>query len=429
MRIPKRLLCVAATLCAVAMVLPACSSSGRKTTVLMTEWDDKRAGDEGSKAVEAQMGVLDDPELNEYVKNIGLKLIRSIPRRRFRYEFSVVDMEAPNAFALPGGHIYVSRGLLALTNSEDELACVLGHEIVHVEHRHAAAQQGLSKRINPIANPWMRAGKMAGYGRDMERDSDKGGQILCAAAGYDPMGMSTFLSNLGQAERLQIGYARGRSFLDSHPGSTERAAVNAVRAREIRRAHDPNLGDTRLRLFEKIDGLPVGQRPESGVFEGDRFLHPLMDFQLRFPPGWEKQNTASAVGALSPRGDSVVYLTADQPYGEARAMAEVWVAKTQDEQRLDVRESKPVKVGDIDAWRMRLKAGGVQSLVSYVTFIPYGSSTFRIVGMSPSIVADKYLGRTLSTSRSFRPLAPEDRALIMRTNLQIATARRGRRIR
>jgi predicted Zn-dependent protease len=422
----RRLACIALIACSGMLLAAGCSStpksSKKKRTILMTEYDDASIGREASVDVKQQMGVLDDPDLNAYVTEIGLKLLRGLPRRSFRYEFAVVDMIEPNAFALPGGYVFISRGLLALTNSEDELACVIGHEIIHAHHRHAAAQQQLSKRVNPLAMPWNRASKMAGYGRDMERDADKGGQILCAAAGYDPMGMSTFMARLGQTERLRVGYARMPSFFDSHPGSTERAAVNAVRASELRWKRDPLLGDTQLSLLAKIDGLAVGPRPQAGMFIGSNFIHPDMDFHLRFPAGWLKSNSNQAVGALSPRGTAAVFLTADTPPGDPRQTAEAWLEKVQAQQRVNATESKPVKVGHIDAWRLRLNARGLDS---YVTFIPYRAMTWRITGVTPSSQAGSYLGLTLATARSFRPLTPEERNSLHGTFLRVATARPG----
>ena len=414
-----------AILCALALGLGGCSSAPKKKTrtVLMTEYDDARVGQEASVDVAKQMGVLDDPALNAYVTEIGLKLLRGLPRRSFQYHFAVVDQEEPNAFALPGGYIFISRGLLALANSEDELACVIGHEIIHVSHRHSAAQQALSKR--GIAMPWIKAGKMAAYGRDMERDADKGGQILCAAAGYDPMGMSTFLANLGQTERFRLGFSRNPGWFDSHPGSTERAAINAVRASEIRWKRDPLLGDTQASLFAKIEGLPVGQRPEAGVFQGDIFLHPDMDFYIRFPRGWYTQNTNAAVGAQEPRGRAVVFLTAEAAVGEPRKIAEAWAAKTQETQSIDVKDSRHVKVGHLDAWRMRVNAGGGAGLLtSLITFFPYSSATWRVTAMSRARDADNYLGRTLVTARSFRPLTEEERESIVSQKLHIVKAGR-----
>src|SRR5262245_8772963 len=213
----------------------ACASSpkspaggAKKRTVLMSEYDDSRVGRESAQDVKAEIGWLEDAALAAYVSGIGKKLLRGVPRRGFDYQFAVVDMEEPNAFALPGGYVFVSRGLLLLANNEDELACVIGHEITHAARRHAAAQQALIERQPPIAMPGAREAKVASYSREMEREADEGGQILCAAAGYDPMALSTFLTSLSMATRLQQ-VARGPSFFDSHPGSDERAAADAVR--------------------------------------------------------------------------------------------------------------------------------------------------------------------------------------------------------
>jgi predicted Zn-dependent protease len=428
-----RTLSVLAVVCAALMFFSGCASSGdkkkkkkRKRTVLTTKYEEADAGAEGSRAVAAQMGVLDDAALNAYITRIGRKLLRGLPRRNFAYHFSVVDQVEPNAFALPGGYVFISRGLLAMANNEDELACVIGHEITHVAHRHAAAQQGMQGRMNPLSMGYIKASKMAEYGREMERDADQGGQVLCASAGYDPMGMSTFLASLGQSERMHLGYTRGPSFFDTHPGSRERAAANAIRAKEIRRRYDPTLGDTKVSLFKQINGLPIGQRPETGIFVGDRFLHPDMDFAVRFPAGWRVQNSNQAVGATAPRGDAMVYLTADMPAGDPQTMAETWVAKARKQARVGVEESKHVKIGHIDSWRMKLSGGSrAGTLISYVTFIPYRNLTWSLTGITLASKEKVYLGRTLLTARSFGPLDARDRSKIFGTNLDITTAMSG----
>src|SRR5262249_30355057 len=132
--------------CAALPLALACAGGGSsqpgKVTVLMTDTDEARAGREGAAEVAAQMGLLGDAALDAYVGGIGQKLLRGLPYRAFDYQFRVVDQVEPNAFALPGGYIFVSRGLLLLANDEDELACVIGHEITHVARHHAAAQQG-----------------------------------------------------------------------------------------------------------------------------------------------------------------------------------------------------------------------------------------------------------------------------------------------
>jgi predicted Zn-dependent protease len=396
-----------------------------KRDILLSETDDARVGREASKIVPAQMGLYEDPEMEAYVNKLGQRLLRGVPRMGFDYQFKIVDQFEPNAFALPGGYIFISRGLLALANSEDELANVMGHEIIHSAKRHAAMQQALVG-TGPLSMPWIRAANMAAYGRDMERDADKGGQILAAAAGYDPMGMSTFMRQLSQLERIRIGTVRQARFIDTHPGAGERAAVNAARSHEIRRKSVPSLGDATNSYLRRLEGLPVGPRPEGGVFDDDRFLQPEMDFQLRFPPGWNVSNTNQAVGAVSPKRDAMIYLVADQPEGDPEQAAADFVIETSREFPVEVAKSEPVKIGRIDAWRVQLEGSGrARGVTANVTFIPYRGATYRITGVSPSAAARTYTGRMLSTMRSFRPLSEEERAKITGMRLHLVTARAG----
>jgi len=398
----------------------------QKQPVLYGEKDDSSVGREAARDVAAQIGVLEDPELDAYVQGIGRKLLKGIPRRSFRYRFAIVDQFEPNAFALPGGYIFISRGLLALANDEDELANVIGHEITHAARRHAAAQQQIARSSSALLFQPLRVANLAGYARDMERTADKGGQQLAAAAGWDPIGMSTFLGSLEQRERLLLGHARVPTFFDTHPSSRERASVNAIRAREMRWKRDPSLGDTHASYLRRIDGLDLGERPQAGVFVGQHFLHPDLDFQLSFPQGWETTNTNRAVGAKSPRGDAVVFLEAGYPTADPKAAAEEFIAERKKEERFSVGESRPVKIGGLDAWRLQLTgSSGMVAVKATMVFIPYSDSTWRITGLSPSVVAEKYRGRILNTMRSFRPLTEEQRKSIQATRLRIATAQPG----
>jgi predicted Zn-dependent protease len=152
-----------------------------RTVVLSTAEVDAQVGEEASREVAAQVGVVKDAKLQGYVEALGQKLVRFAPRQPFGYRFQVVDQWSPNAFALPGGHIFVSRGLLVLTNSEDELACVLAHEITHAAARHASG-----RRPTGAAEPFARDPRMASvaaYARDQERAADTGGQRIAKAAG------------------------------------------------------------------------------------------------------------------------------------------------------------------------------------------------------------------------------------------------------
>lgn len=416
-------------------VSSGCASSGKKSdqtkkrpkrTILLTTEDDVRAGQEASESVAAEIGLLDDPKLVAYVNRIGKKLLRGLPRRDFAYRFSVVDQMEPNAFALPGGHIFISRGLLALVNNEDELACVIGHEIVHAARRHSAQQQAIIRYQKAFAPSFSRARMIAAYGRDMEREADALGQKLAAAAGYDPIGMSTFMRRLDQRERLLIGSPQRQTFFDTHPGSRERATATAMRSHELRWVRDPDLGDTRVRLLDEIDGMVIGDRPEAGVFVDDHFLHPELDFEIRFPKGWRTSNSASAVGATAARGEAVIYLTGDLPAGDLIELADGFSTRAEEDYRVRVTEKKKIRLGDFEALRYGYEGGGFgRGIVARVTFFPFAESTWRIVGAGPSSAASRYLGQILLTSRSFKPLSDELRSKIRINRLHVVLTRPG----
>jgi predicted Zn-dependent protease len=396
----------------------------RRQPALDTVYDDASAGREGAKAVAAELGLYGDAELDAYVTRIGERLLRGVPRRGFQYRFAVVDQIEPNAFALPGGYVFVSRGLLAVVNSEDELANVIGHEITHAAARHAAASQAAAQAMGPLAMGYIRAANMAAYSRDMERDADRGGQQLAAAAGYDPMGMSTFLARLGQVERLETG-PRGPSFFDTHPGSVERASVNAVRASELRWHRDPALGDTRASLLGRIEGLAIGPRPQGGVFVGSTFVHPDLGFQLHFPDGWRLQNGNRAVGAMSPHRDALVFLAGDLPPGDLHEAADAFIANSIGD-RARVKDARPVKLGTLDAFRMEIEAPGGGGMVFVLaTVFPYRGGNWHITGATPAIIATRYQGQILATTRSFRPITPELRAQVRSVELHVVGANAG----
>lgn len=398
-------------------------ASGR--TVLLTMADDARSGAEAAEAVEVEVGLLEDPELTGYVEGIGRKLLHGLPRREFAYRFSIVDQMEPNAFTLPGGHVYVSRGLLALINDVDELACVLGHEIVHAARRHAAQQQAVARYQGSFSLPSSRAATMAAYSRDMEREADMLGQRLCAAAGYDPMAMSTFLRSLDQRERLLVGTPRVPTFFDTHPGARERAAANSVRASEMRWTRDPRLGDVRARHLDQIDGMVLGDRPETGLFLDELFVHPVLGFQMRFPKGWQTQNSSRAVGARAPRGEAVVYLTGDLPAGELVEVADDFAEKAQKEEGVRLTGKKRVAIGAIDGVRHAFESGRGFPISAIVTFFPYGEGIWRMVGMAPRAAADRHFGPILLSMRSFAPLSDANRARIRVDRLEVVLARAG----
>ncbi len=402
---------------------PASSGPEPRRTVLATEYDDVRVGELAAKDVTAEMGVVGEPALDAYVSELGRRLARNLSSRRFEYRFTVVDQFEPNAFALPGGHIFISRGLLALVNSEDELANVLGHEIVHAAERHASARQAVAQRQNPLSMPVARMGQLAAYGRDQERDADAGGQRLAARAGYDPAALASFLERLGNVERLQLGFSRMPRFFDTHPGTIERAAAARARARQISWVPTPEPVGDHLAL---VEGLLMGTNPAEGVFDESLFLHPDLGFQIRFPDGWKLVNTHRAVGATSPRGGAIVFLMLEEGAGDPQGAAERFLVRHGREFRIGVQRSAPVRIGSLPAWRLDVvAAAGGLALAGQLTFVVFGDRIYRITAVAPRGVAAQFAGRARNVARSFAPIGEQGRRKVQRETLRVVEAAPG----
>jgi predicted Zn-dependent protease len=233
------------------------------------------------------------------------------------------------------------------------------------------------------------------------------------------------MRRLDQRERLLIGAPRAPTFRDTHPGSRERSTETAIRSGELRWTRDPNLGDTRVRLLDEIDGMAIGDRPETGVFVDGLFLHPALDFEIRFPKGWRTQNSGRSVGATAPRGEAVVYLTGDMPAGDLVELADEFASEAAQDYGVHVTEKKKVRVGSVDAVRYGFEGNGRRSITARVTFFPFLESTWRIVGAAPSVASNRYLGQILLTARSFQPLSDKNRQKIRTQRLEVVLARTG----
>lgn len=397
----------------------------RRRTVLSTEWDDRRAGQEAEKAALAELGRLQDEALQAYVQEVGARVAAHARQGAFDYRFQVVDAWTPNAFALPGGAIFVSRGLLALTSSEDELANVLAHEVVHVARRHAAAQQFVVS-ATPFAFGWWGAAQVAAYARDQEREADDGGQRLAAAAGYDPAAMATVLRALEQEERLQLGASRLPSYLQHHPANTERmAAAFALGAelgqspavREALRRRDP------AEHLRRLEGLVVADNPAEGVFLGSRFVHPDLGFALSFPEGWKLVNTTRMVAAFSPQRNARFALEGAGPGDDPKVAAGRFLAGEARALGARIVDAQSLEIAGRPAYEVRGQLWTPNGVMAgQLTWIAHEGAVYRLSAAAPAPLAARYFGRARAMARSFRAITEEERAAIRVQRLRIVPA-------
>jgi predicted Zn-dependent protease len=416
---------------AIAMVATGCAGDGsdakgpKKRTILATEFDDIDIGGQSAQDLAAQMGLYRDPAVNAYVSEVGRRMVQFAARRPFYYSFNVIDQAMPNAFALPGGHVYVSRGLLALANNENELAGVIGHEITHSAERHAATQQEMARRGNPFQMPIMRMGKLAAYGRAQEHDADRGGQQIAASAGYDPAGLPDFLQRLGNLERLRGG-SRMPSYLSTHPGTGERVATTSQRAAQLERGPSQPVEADALGYLKRIDGIVVGPDPAEGVFRGNRFVHPALGFELRFPEDWKTANERQTVGARSPDGGAIVFLSVEGEAQDPKEFADKFMAPLSKRFKLTILRNNPIKIRGIEGWRVAAKANvSGRQLAGQLTFIPYNGLMYRITAVAPVRGAAGYIAQARNTVRSFRPTPTNSTEEFEVMRLRITRARSG----
>jgi predicted Zn-dependent protease len=335
--IPRtRRLLAALLVASMALTPAACSrvvnpATGESQYTTLSPEDERQIGAQQHPQILQEFGgAYDDAALQAYVEEVGGRLgaVSDLPEDDFT--FTILNSEVVNAFALPGGYVYVSRGLLALAENEAELAGVLGHEIGHVTARHAAQRQtqatgaGILATLGTIgaailggqvageiAQQVAGAGAeayVAGYSRDQELEADTLGIRYMARAGYDPQAMATFLRKLdGQAElerrlRGEAGDA-GQSWFATHPRTLDRVqrAIEEVGAP----AEHGRL--ERDAYLAQIDGLIYGEDPSEGFVRGHSFVHPDLDFAFEAPEGFRLQNTPSAVLGRDSRGRIMIF--------------------------------------------------------------------------------------------------------------------------
>jgi len=407
-----------AALGCLALVAASCGKrpSPKPRPDLDTPYQEEKVGAEASKEAEAQLGVVESPELEAYVAAIGRRLARHAPGYRYEYQFRIANQAEPNAFALPGGFVFLSRGSLLLSNSEDEVANVLGHEIAHVASRHSAAQQQVMAG-NPIVQA-MQMPYLSAYNRDLERSADRVGQGLAALAGYDPIGLQQFLSSLDALERSRRGASRRASFLDTHPGTQQRSAEAGQRASSIAWREEPPIADPDAYL-RMLEGLAVGEPASEGIVRGSRFLHPDLGFTILFPDGWEIQNTPAAVGAMSPERQTLIMLEHGGPF-EPEEAAQKWIEEVMEESGLSISGRGPVRMRGRVAHRVTGSAAGLR-LDAW--FLPFRGQTFRLLGIAAGV--QKIASLVESTARTLRPMTPELLATVTEQRVHIAEAEGG----
>ncbi|MGH9379299.1 MAG: M48 family metalloprotease [Thermoanaerobaculia bacterium] len=401
---------------AAGLAIAACSvnpATGERQLTLISEQQELAMGAEYHEQVLASMPRLEDEAIQQYVAALGQRLAAASERPSLPWTFVVLDDPAVNAFAIPGGHIYITRGILTHFNSEAELASVLGHEIGHVTGRHSVEQMskqqllsiglGVGMILSPEAAQLGDLAQLGAgllvlrFGRQDELEADRLGLRYMAGADYDPDEMSKVFQTLGRVSDAVSGGQRLPNWLSTHPNPADRfTRIEAEKA--ALGAAGTVVG--RDEYLDRIDGMVYGSDPRQGYFVGQAFYHPDMKFQITFPSGWKTANQTQRVVAASPQQDALVQLSLAGA-SPAQEAARKFVAQ----QGITAGSPRGLTVHGIQGVGAPFTAtSNQQEVAGMAVFLDYGERTFQLLGYTPRTAWDGRKGELTGAIDSFRAL-------------------------
>jgi len=397
--------------------LGACAvnpATGGRMFSLVSEGQEIEMGQQAMAEVDATMGLYDDPELQAYVDSVGQALAGVAERPELPWTFKIVDDPVINAFALPGGPVYLARGIMAHFNSEAEMASVLGHEIGHITARHSVEQitRAQLMQIGLVAStvlvPELRPfGDALGgglgmlflkFGRDDESQSDELGFRYMMRLGYDPQGAVDMFRILERQRDTSGGSIPEWQSTHPDPGNRVLAAEQRVASSQV----DGGIV-RRDEYLRRIEGIMFGNDPDQGFFVEGRFVHPEFRLQFRFPEGWTTRNAPTSVLAQSPERDAVMQVTlgeGDTPEQAADAFF--------DQQGIERLGSRSRTVNGLPAVQGTFRVTGQQgTLDGQVLFVRHSDLVFRFMGYTSTSRMGTYAVTFEQALESFAPMNEE----------------------
>ena len=410
--------------------------TGQSDFVMMSEAQEIAIGRQyNEQVIKNQYQVYESKALQDYVNGIGQKLAKKSHRPNLQYRFTVLDTPEINAFALPGGYVYITRGIMAYLNSEAQLAAVVGHEIGHVTARHGVRQQSAAQAANlgltiasifvPEINSMggqnltnlIGGALLSGYGREQELEADRLGAQYLARADYDPQAIISVLRVLKDQELKDAELAKqeGREprrysgLFSTHPDNDTRLKQVVGEADKLAPAA-PFEG--RAEFLAATDGLVVNDNSEQGVVRNNRFYHGELGIALQFPEAWQVHNLPNALIAISPQGEARLQMKMDlKPQGSPVEYARRMTGYGAQISSIEINGLSAALIDASDS------IGGV---------IYLGKQAFILQGQGKDrqgLVAHR--NEIIETVRSFHALTADERKLVRPLSIRVITARQG----
>ncbi len=432
---------LALTATASTLALVGCSTNAatgkQQFTGLMSPQQEVAIGAQEHEKIVQQFGLVKDSALNAYVTDVGRRVTKDTERPDVQYKFFIIDSPIVNAFALPGGYIYVSRGLLALANNEAELASVLGHEAGHITGRHSAERysqgvvtslgagvlgavlgsQSASQALNLGTNLYL-----SSYSRGQENESDTLGLRYMTRGGYDPQAVPDFLYALQRQSEIEAGLDgqknAGMNYFSTHPATAERVAKTQSEANSVGVRGVLN----KTRHLSAINGMVYGDSADQGFTKGNTFYHPQMDFKFTVPNGFRIKNQPSQVLATSQSGAVIIFDAASNKGGQDAAtyLQHVWM--------------KDAPKGPIDKMQVNGRRGATlafegavngQPMTIRLVAIEWGDRFARFQIAIPKSASATMVDDLKRTTYSFDNLTAQDKSSVKPMRVALYTAKSG----
>ena len=392
--------------------------TGKKQVVLMSERDEIAMGQQADPQIIAQFGLYEDSSLQRFVAQKGEEIVAISHRKNIDYNFRVLNSEVVNAFAVPGGYVYLTRGIMAHFNSEADFIGVLSHEIGHIAHRHSVSQQRnqvlsqvgilVGVIIAPQLGGFIDAASaglqllMLKNSRDDERESDELGVEYSTKVGYDAREMAKFFNTLKRQQTAAS--AELPNILSTHPDPGDRyTTVNKLAGEWQSKLNLTNPKVNRNEYLRRIEGLIYGEDPREGFRQNNVFYHPVLRFQFPIPPNWNYQNTPMQVQMAPQDGKALMFLRLANAYSLQAASDSVLR-----QYRLSLVERRNVTINGLPAIYMIADQQPQQqnqpALRTQSTLIQLENNIYHLLGVSTINDFNNYVGSFNLSMQGFRTL-------------------------
>ena len=406
--------------------------TGKREFMLMTESDEIALGKQSDGQIVAMYGAYDDPELKKYISDIGTKMAKLTHRANLPYSFKVLDTPVVNAFAVPGGFVYFTRGILAYLNNEAEFAGVMGHELGHINARHSAKQYSRAQ----LANLGLGVGvalsedfaKYAGFAqagvgllflrfsRDNEREADNLGVEYSTKYGYDANGMATFFNTLNRMHPSSGGGLN--DWFSTHPNPFDRiGAIERDTKEWQQKVPQQNFLIRRNEFLRVIDGVVYGEDPRQGYVKDGMFYHPTLNFQFPVPGDWQVNNLPSQVQMQSKQQDSAILFSLSQG-GTVQQAAQGFIQQT----NAHVTSSDGVRVNGLHAQRVQSDIPSQKDTLRVLSyFIAKDQKIYVFHGLTSRNKFSSYRNTFVQTMSKFGPVKNSKMLNVQPTRLAVKT--------